>query len=59
MVLKASFLGSITYSSMKAATKMVVSKYAIGLKSEETTALELSPSLVSTREAPRTCSWGC
>jgi NAD(P)-dependent dehydrogenase (short-subunit alcohol dehydrogenase family) len=56
MVVKHGVPGAITYSSMKAATNMVVAKYAVELRSEGITLLALSPGLVNTRETPRTYS---
>lgn len=42
--------GSLIYASMKAATNMVVAKYAIELRGEDITLLALSPGVVNTQE---------
>lgn len=52
MVVQEDIPGSIIYASMKAATNMVVAKYAVELRGEGITILALSPGLVSTREGP-------
>ncbi|KAG0647218.1 Pestheic acid cluster transcriptional regulator 3 [Hyphodiscus hymeniophilus] len=46
--------GTVTYASLKAATNMVVAKYAVELKSDGIALLALSPGLVNTRETPPT-----
>jgi NAD(P)-dependent dehydrogenase (short-subunit alcohol dehydrogenase family) len=45
-------LGSFIYASMKAATNMVVAKYAVELKEEGIILLALSPGVVNTQEGP-------
>lgn len=42
--------GSVVYASMKAATNMVVAKYAVELKGEGIVILALSPGVVDTQE---------
>jgi len=53
MVVKGGVASAVIYASMKAATNMVVAKYAAELKSEEITLLALSPGLVNTRQTQR------
>lgn len=45
--------GFVVYSTMKAATNMVVAKYAAELKPEGIVVLALSPGVVKTSEVPR------
>ena len=52
MVVQHDIPGSLVYSSMKAATNMVVAKYAVELKGEEIVVLALSPGVVNTQEGP-------
>jgi NAD(P)-dependent dehydrogenase (short-subunit alcohol dehydrogenase family) len=44
--------GSLIYASMKAATNMVVAKYAVELRGEGIVVLALSPGVVNTHEGP-------
>jgi NAD(P)-dependent dehydrogenase (short-subunit alcohol dehydrogenase family) len=44
--------GSLVYASMKAATNMVVAKYAVELKKEGIVVLALSPGVINTHEGP-------
>ena len=46
---------SVVYSTIKAALNIVVSKYALELKSDGIIVLALSPGLVNTSEKPRMC----
>jgi NAD(P)-dependent dehydrogenase (short-subunit alcohol dehydrogenase family) len=52
MVVQHDIPGSIIYSSMKAATNMVVAKYAVELKGEDIIVLALSPGVVNTQDGP-------
>ena len=52
MVVQHDIPGSLVYSSMKAATNMVVAKYAVELRGEEIVVLALSPGVVNTQEGP-------
>ena len=56
MVLKATVPGSVVYASMKAATNMVVAKYAVELKEEGISILALSPGVVNTHDQERKSS---
>lgn len=53
LVLEAGVGSAVIYASLKAATNIVVAKYAVELKSEGITLLALSPGLVNTRETQR------
>jgi NAD(P)-dependent dehydrogenase (short-subunit alcohol dehydrogenase family) len=44
--------GSLIYASVKAATNMVVAKYAVELRGEGIVLLSLSPGVVNTHEGP-------
>ncbi|RDW87382.1 NAD(P)-binding Rossmann-fold containing protein-7 [Coleophoma crateriformis] len=50
MVVQHDIPGSIVYSSIKAATNMVVAKYAVELRGEGIVVLALSPGIVNTQE---------
>jgi NAD(P)-dependent dehydrogenase (short-subunit alcohol dehydrogenase family) len=50
MVVQHDIPGSLIYASMKAATNMVVAKYAVELREEGIVVLALSPGLVNTQE---------
>lgn len=50
MVVQHDIPGSVIYSSIKAATNMVVAKYAVELKEEGIILLALSPGVVNTQE---------
>ena len=58
LVLNHKVPGSVIYASMKAATNMVVVKYAIELKEEGIVVFALSPGLVNTSQAQRKLSVG-
>jgi NAD(P)-dependent dehydrogenase (short-subunit alcohol dehydrogenase family) len=50
MVVQHDIPGSMIYASMKAATNVVVAKYAVELRGEGITVLALSPGVVNTQE---------
>lgn len=50
LVVPHSIPGFVVYASIKAATNMVVAKYAVELKDEGITVLALSPGIVNTQE---------
>jgi NAD(P)-dependent dehydrogenase (short-subunit alcohol dehydrogenase family) len=52
MVVQHDIPGSLIYASMKAATNMVVAKYAVELRGEGIVLLALSPGVVNTPEGP-------
>jgi NAD(P)-dependent dehydrogenase (short-subunit alcohol dehydrogenase family) len=52
MVVQHDIPGSLIYASMKAATNMVVAKYAVELREEGIILLALSPGVVNTNEGP-------
>jgi NAD(P)-dependent dehydrogenase (short-subunit alcohol dehydrogenase family) len=52
MVVNENIPGSVVYASMKAATNMVVAKYAVELREEGIILLALSPGIVNTMEGP-------
>lgn len=56
MVVNANVPGSVVYSSVKAATNMVVAKYAVELREEGIIILALSPGVVNTQEQQRKSS---
>ncbi|EHK96047.1 putative Uncharacterized oxidoreductase C24B10.20 [Glarea lozoyensis 74030] len=49
-VLRADINGALVYSSMKAATNMIVAKYAVELRDEGIVVLALSPGVINTQE---------
>lgn len=53
MVVQHDIPGSLIYASMKAATNIVVAKYAVELKGEGIVVFALSPGVVNTQEEPR------
>jgi len=52
MVVQQDIPGSLIYSAVKAATNMVVAKYAVELRGEGIVVLALSPGVVNTQEGP-------
>lgn len=56
LTLSASVPGSVIYSSIKAATNIVVAKYAVELKEEGIIVFAISPGVVNTRTTPRKSS---
>lgn len=50
MIVKHDIPGSLIYASMKAATNMVVAKYAVELRGDGIVLLALSPGVVNTQE---------
>jgi NAD(P)-dependent dehydrogenase (short-subunit alcohol dehydrogenase family) len=52
MVVQHDIPGSLIYASMKAATNMVVAKYAVELRGEGIVVFALSPGVVNTQEGP-------
>lgn len=58
MVVQHDIPGSLIYASMKAATNIVVAKYAVELKGEGIVVLALSPGVVNTQEGKSKSSVG-